>query len=123
MPATDLRVTFTQVSMLAVAKSQKIIKYPGSTEFKNSQTYIWNTVIQELKINPKQIQNSEIDEPSELMFFMTSNIMNPNNYNGLLLYQLCITIENCTLTLTFLHTVKIDRSKTGANNCHPDTTC
>ena len=60
-----------EVSMQAVVKSQKIIKNPSTTEFKNSVTHIWKVVIQELKINPKpkQIPNTEIDEPRELMFF------------------------------------------------------
>ena len=50
-----------EVSMQAVAKSQKIIKNPSTTEFKNSQTHIWKIVIQELKFNPKQIPNTKID--------------------------------------------------------------
>ena len=50
-----------EVSMQAVAKSPKIIKNPSITEFKNSQTHIWKIVIQELKFNPKQIPNTEID--------------------------------------------------------------
>ena len=35
----------TEVSMQAVAKSQKIIKNPSTTEFKNSQTHNWKIVI------------------------------------------------------------------------------
>ena len=54
---SDLR----DVSMQAAAKSKKIIKNPSTTEFKNSQTHIWKIVIQELKFNPKQIPNTEID--------------------------------------------------------------
>ena len=71
-----------EVSMQAVSKSQKIIKDPSTTEFKNSQTHIWKIVIQELKINPKQIPDTEIDEPSELMLFMMRNMMNPNIIMG-----------------------------------------
>ena len=50
-----------EISMQAVAMSQKIIKHPNKTEVKNSQTHIWKIVIQELKFNPKQIPNTEID--------------------------------------------------------------
>ena len=45
-----------EVSMRAVAKSQKIIKHPNKTEFKNSQTHIWKIVIQELKFNRNKSQ-------------------------------------------------------------------
>ena len=45
-----------EVSMQAVAKSQKIIKNPSTTEFRNSQTHIWKvdtgTKVQS-KTNPK----------------------------------------------------------------------
>ena len=50
-----------EVSMQAVVMSQKIIKNTSTSEFKNSQTRIWKIVIQELKFNPKQIPNTEID--------------------------------------------------------------
>ena len=102
--------------MQAVAKSQKMIKNICTTEFKNSQTHIWKIVIEELKSKSKQIPNTEIDEPSELIHDESKY------YNRLLLTQLCNTIRYCTLTLTSLHTAKIDKSKTGANNCHPETT-
>ena len=54
-------------------KSQKIIKNP-------STTHVWKIVIQELEKNPwpKRITNTEIDEPSELIFFMTLKMMNLN---------------------------------------------
>ena len=61
-------------------KSQKIIKNPSTTEFINFKTHVWKIVIQELKTNPlpKRITNTEIDEPSELIFFLKLKMMNLN---------------------------------------------
>ena len=61
-------------------KSQKMFKNPSKTEFINFKTHVWKIVIQELKTNPlpKRISNTEIAEPSELIFLMIFKMMNLN---------------------------------------------